>query len=106
MVGPRGLSHAASESRSRTLEIVTEALTVELDDRTLAVVRKLAVDDGISQSQVVINALQRYLSLRGLAVLNQIAARQETPLSDEEAMALATSELRAMREERRQARSA
>ncbi len=81
-------------------------MTVELDDRMLAVVRKLAVDEGVSESQVLIDALRRYFGLRGLAVLDRVAARQETPLSDKEAMVLATSELRAMREERKQAHSA
>lgn len=83
-------------------------VTLNLDERLLEATRRAAADDGVPEERVFEEALRRYFGLRGVALLDEIADRQpETDrLSDDEAMALAVAELRAMRSERRQARGA
>jgi hypothetical protein len=63
----------------------------------------------VPEEEVVEEALRRYFGLRGMALLDEIAERQAPPTgeaSDEQAMALAVQELRAMRTERRHQRGA
>ncbi len=85
---------------------VRAALTIDLDDRLRHAVERAAREDGVEEGELVEEALRRYFGLRGLALLDDIAARQGSALSDDEAMALAVAEIRAARAERRQAERA
>jgi len=78
-------------------------MTIDVDDRLRRAVERAAREDGVDEARLVEDALRRYVGLRGLALLDDVAARQEGELSDDEAMALAVEELRAARAERRQA---
>ena len=78
-------------------------MTIDVDDRLRLAVERAAREDGVDEARLVEDALRRYVGLRGLALLDDVAARQEGELSDDEAMALAVEELRAARAERRQA---
>jgi hypothetical protein len=83
--------------------------TVEIDEGILDALRRAASEDGRAEDEVVEEALRRYFGLRGLAVLDEIAeaqAAQGVTLSDDEAMALALSEVRAARAERARRASA
>lgn len=82
---------------------VRTPMTIDVDDRLLRAVERAAREDGVDEARLVEDALRRYFGLRGLALLDDVAARQEGELSDDEAMALAVEELRAARAERRQA---
>jgi len=84
-------------------------ISVSLDELVVDRLRDVAADEGVSEDRIVEEALRRYFGLRGLAVLDQIAGRQqseETQLSDDDAMALAVAEVRAARAERVSARGA
>lgn len=82
-------------------------VTVNLDEQLVEAIRRAAADDGVPEERVFEEALRRYFGLRGLAVLDDADRQSEADrLSDEEAMALAVAELRAMRSDRRQARGA
>ncbi|MGH8998394.1 MAG: hypothetical protein ACRDY7_03290 [Acidimicrobiia bacterium] len=83
-------------------------VTLNLEEQLLESIRRVALDEGVPEEQVLEEALRRYFGLRGLALLADLEQRQagREQLSDEEAMALAVSELRAMRAQRRQARGA
>lgn len=87
----------------RTLVSVRTPMTIDVDDRLRRAVERAAREDGVDEARLVEDALRRYVGLRGLALLDDVAARQEGELSDDEAMALAVEELRAARAERRQA---
>jgi hypothetical protein len=83
--------------------------TVEIDEGVLEALRRAASEDGRAEDDVVEEALRRYFGLRGLAVLGDVAdaqAAQGVALSDEEAMAIAVSEVRAARSERARRASA
>jgi hypothetical protein len=83
--------------------------TVEIDEGILDALRRAASEDGRAEDEVVEEALRRYFGLRGLGVLDEIAeaqAAQGIILSDDEAMALAVSEVRAARAERARRASA
>ena len=87
--------------------MVRRPTTLELDERVVDALRRTATDDGRTESELVEEALRRYFGLRGLAVLDEIADDQTTreiAVGDDEAMALAVAELRAVRAAR--ARSA
>jgi hypothetical protein len=71
--------------------------TLTVDADVLRAVRIKAARTGKRDSEVIEESLRRDL---GLGVLEEIWAKIENPLSEEEAMKLAYSELRAMREER------
>lgn len=71
--------------------------TVTLDDDVFRAVKIKAARTGKRDSQVIEEAIRRDLGLDDLA---EIWAKV-TPASEEEGMALATDELRAMRKERR-----
>lgn len=70
--------------------------TVSLHDDVLRAVKIKAARTGKRDSQVIEESLRRDLGLDELA---EIWAKV-TPVSEEESMALATAELRAMRKER------
>ena len=93
---------------------------LEIADELLEAVRQLAAEQGRDEREVIEDALRRYLDApptsivealrreqeqrreRGLmALLDRMSSRFE--LDEDEAMDLATSEIRAMREERREA---
>ncbi len=77
--------------------------TVELDEGVLDALRRAARAEGRLEAEVVEEALRRYFGLRGLAVLADIAETQaanDVSIREEEAMALAVEELRALRAER------
>ncbi len=82
------------------------ARTVDLDERLWEAVQRAAAEDGVPEEQLVEEALRRYVGLRGVALLDELAERRGPQLDDEEAMALAVAEIRAARNERRQARGA
>lgn len=71
--------------------------TLTVDEKVLRAVRIKAARTGKRDSEVIEESLRRDL---GLDTLEQIWARVN-PLSEEEAMKLAVSEVHAMREERR-----
>lgn len=71
--------------------------TVTLDDDVFRAVKIKAARSGKRDSQVIQESLRRDLGLDDLAEL----WAKVTPASEEEGVALATDELRAMRKERR-----
>jgi hypothetical protein len=71
--------------------------TLTVDAEVLRAVRIKAARTGKRDSEVIEESLRRDL---GLNVLEEIWAKVKNPLSEEEAMKLAYSELRAMREDR------
>ena len=86
---------------------VRKPVTLNVDEQLLEAVRRAAADEGVAQEDLLEEALRRYFGLRGLAVLDEIAEHQRAEgisLSDDDAMALAVSEVRAARAERRHAR--
>jgi hypothetical protein len=88
---------------------VRKALTVNVDEHVLEALQRAAANDGVQEDELVHEALRRYLGLRGLAVLDDIArmqAERGVQLDEDEAMALAVTEVRAARAERRRARGA
>ena len=62
--------------------------TLEVDEELLAVLQRAAAEDGVAPGELLDEALRRYFGLRGLAVLNDLAAR-ESVLNEDEAMELA-----------------
>ncbi len=78
-------------------------MTIDVDDRLRQAVERAAREEGVDEARLVEDALRRYFGLRGLALLDDVAARQEGEPSDDEAMALAVDELRAARAERHRA---
>jgi hypothetical protein len=88
---------------------VRKAVTVNLDAQLLEAVQHAAADDGVSQEQVLEEAIRRYFGLRGLALLDDMAEHQRSGGNrpdDDEALALALRELRTVRAEHRRARGA
>ena len=78
-------------------------MTIDVDDRLRQAVERAAREDGVDEARLVEDALRRYFGLRALALLDDVAARQEGELSDDGAMTLAVGELRAARAERHRA---
>lgn len=77
-----------------------QPLTVELDEEIIIAARAAAASKGQSEAAVVEQALREHLSLRS-SVMDQVWARsQDDALSEDEALALAYDELKAMRRER------
>ncbi|MBW3645590.1 MAG: hypothetical protein KY441_08815 [Actinobacteria bacterium] len=84
-------------------------LTVNVDEHVLEVLQRTAANDGVQEDELVHEALRRYLGLRGLAVLDDVTRKRSergVRLDEGAAMALAVSEVRAARAERRRARGA
>ncbi len=76
---------------------------MEIDEGVLDALGRAAREDGRPEDEVIEEALRRYFGVRGVAVLDDIADAQATAgnvLDDEQAMALAVTELRAARAER------
>lgn len=79
------------------------SITVEIDEGILNALGRAARKDQRAEDEVVEEALSRYFGLRGLALLDDIAAAQAVAgasLDDDEAMTLAVAELRAARADR------
>jgi hypothetical protein len=75
-------------------------LTVELDEDVLLAAQAETTRKGQSEAALVEQALREHLSLR-TSVTDQVWARNEADaLSEDEALALAYDELKAMRRER------
>ncbi len=77
------------------------ATTMVLDDRVLAGVRAQAARSGRAESEVIEEALRRYLADEGDGleeIVRRIQARGD--LDEDDSLRLAYSELRAMRVER------
>lgn len=72
--------------------------TVTLDEEVLRAVKIRAARTGKRESQIIEDALRRDFDW-----LDDIWARVKNPIGEKEAMELAYSELRAMREEKRAA---
>jgi len=87
--------HSDAEA-GKLVNVPKSAATVQLDDDVLAAVRLEAARSGRSEDQVVEAAVRRYI---GPAVLDRLAARNR--LDEDEAMAIATEEVAAHRQERR-----
>ena len=101
--------HGAATSQPFYAVEVRKPLTVNVDEHVLEALQRAAANDGVQEDELVHEALRRYLGLRGLAVLDDIARKQAergVQLDEGEAMALAVSEVRAARAERRRARGA
>jgi hypothetical protein len=84
-------------------------VTVNLDEQLLDALARAASDEGVERDALLEEALRRYFGLRGVALLDDIAAAQAkagVQKSDEEAMALAVAEVRAARAERADRRTA
>ena len=78
--------------------------TIEVDEQLLDALRRAAADDGVAPDDLVEEALRRYFGLRGLAVLDELTEKRRGPeLTEDEAMALAVAEVRAVRAQRGQA---
>lgn len=81
-----------------------QPLTVSVDENVLDALRHAAARDGVPEDELVDEALRRWFGLRGLAVLGDIADRQngtDDRLDDAAAMELAVQEVRATRAGRR-----
>lgn len=79
------------------------SITVEIDEGILRAIGRTARDHGHPEDVVVEEALRGYFGLRGIALLDDIAAAQAVAgvsLDDDEAMTLAVAELRAARADR------
>ena len=76
--------------------------TLEVDEELLSALQRAAAEDGVAPGELLDEALRRYFGLRGLAVLNDLGAR-ESMLTEDEAMELAVGEIRVARAERRAA---
>jgi hypothetical protein len=79
---------------------VRQPLTVNVDEHVLDALRRAAAREGVAEDELVDEALRRWFGLRGLAVLDDVAERQERSggrLDDEAAMELAVREVRAAR---------
>lgn len=75
--------------------------TVELDEQLLNAADAEAKRTGRSEADVIEDALRRHFEGRRPSVVDQVWARNAgSALSEDEALALARSELRAMRSER------
>jgi len=73
--------------------------TIEVDEQLLDALRRAAADDGVAPDDLVEEALRRYFGLRGLAVLDELTEKcREPELTEDEAMALAVAEVRAVRQ--------
>ena len=68
--------------------------TVSLDEKLMTEVHEAAQRSGLSDDEVIEQALRRFV---GLEVLDELWSRNH--LSEAEAMEIATSELRALRSE-------
>jgi hypothetical protein len=78
--------------------------TIDVDEQLLDALRRVAADDGVAPDDLVDEALRRYFGLRGIAVLDELREqRRGAELTDDEAMALAVTEVRAARAQRRNA---
>lgn len=83
--------------------------TVEIDEGILDALARTAREDGRPEDEVIEEALRRYFGLRGVAVLDEIGEAQAASgifIDDDEAMALAVAELRAVRADRARRASA
>jgi len=83
-----------------------QALTVEVDEKLLAAARAVADRAGVPADELYERALRDVLARDFAELLGDIAADQAergVTLSDEEGLALAYEELRAVRAERRNA---
>lgn len=81
-------------------------VTVELDGNLVEAARSVAQRSGVPEAELYERALRVVLARDFGELMDEIAAFQGTKgvsLTDEEAMDLAVSELRAMRAERRRA---
>ncbi len=107
----QGVEHAAGVAAQLTgirvglkpSDMMRRQTTVEIDEGVLDALGRAAREDGRPEDEVVEEALRRYFGVRGVAVLDDIADAQATAgnvLDDEQAMALAVTELRAARAER------
>lgn len=74
-------------------------LKIELDDELLALVEERAAVLGKPRSEVIADALRRQLERGRLRDILD-SARRRAPLSEDEAMQLAITELKAVRAER------
>jgi hypothetical protein len=73
--------------------------TIEVDEQLLDALRRAAADDGVAPDDLVEEALRRYFGFRGLAVLDELTEKRRAPeLTEDEAMALAVAEVRAVRQ--------
>lgn len=76
--------------------------TVTIDEALLDAARAVAEQSGTTADEVIEAALRRHLALVRPSVVDEVWARQSIrPLSAEEALKLAYTELDAMRAERR-----
>lgn len=78
--------------------------TVELDEDLLNAARAEAAQTGRSESEVIEAALRGHFDQRRPSVVDQVWSRNASdPLAEDEGLALAYEELKAMREERAEA---
>jgi len=80
--------------------VVKRPVTVELDEAVVRAAEAEAERTGQSEAQVIEDALREHLSLTGSVVDGVWARTRVDALSEEEALALAYDELKAMRRER------
>lgn len=100
-------------------ERIVQRSYLEIDDNLLETVRKMAAEQGRDEREVIEEALRRYLEAPSDSLVEPLRREQEQrrergfmelldrmssrfDLDEDEAMDLATAEIRAMREERRQ----
>lgn len=80
--------------------------TLQVDAVLTDALERAAKDKGLELDEVVEGALRRYFGLRGLAILSDLAERQPPvgdAMTDDQAMALAISEIRVRRAKHRAA---
>jgi hypothetical protein len=80
--------------------VVKRPVTVELDEAVVRAAEAEAERTGQSEAQVIEEALREHLSLAGSVVDGVWARTGGDALSEEESLALAYDELKAMRRER------
>ncbi len=84
--------------------VTSQETTVAIDEELLAAARALAERGGRSATEVIEDAVRRYLAARGEGVVDKVWSRDANQdLTEEAALALAYAELRTMRQERRTA---
>lgn len=86
--------------------MVRRSVTVELDGNLIEAARSVAQRSGLPENELYERALREVLARDFAELMDELGALQTAKgvsLTDEQAMDLATSELRAMRSERRRA---
>ena len=106
MPGARQSGEPVEVGAHTLFPVTRRQATLDIDEGLLSALQRAAAEDGVAPGELLDEALRRYFGLRGLAVLDDLAAREAAGadrLTEDEAMDLAVAEIRAERAERRAA---